>query len=1293
MNNMWFLLIVVLLLYPASAIADPGLAPLQGAGLSNVFTAMSSAQPHLVPKNSNQLPRVRKNPKYAEDRILVKFKGKISEHDIASAHAPLHANSAKKFKMLKDLHLVKFPRETSIEKALESYRGNINVLYAERDYEVHTLAVPDDSSFAFQWNLQNTGNNGGISGADISASKAWDITTGSKDVVVAVIDTGVDYMHPDLSANMWRNKADCNNDGIDDDGNGYPDDCHGVDTFNIDTDPMDDNNHGTHVAGIIGAVGNNAAGVSGINWNVSIMACKFLDANGAGYVSNAIECLEYIQRMKEHGVNVVATSSSWGGFPFSQALRDAIDSHRQNGILFVAAAGNEAGTNDWYPAFPASYQLSNIIAVAATDRFDDLEYYSNEGKHTVHLGAPGSSILSTTIGNSYSAFSGTSMAAPHVSGVAALLKAQDPARDWIAIKNLILSGGDTLSSLRDTVTGKRLNASAALSCSSVVTQARLLPVGKAIDGFIGMPVKLSFLHINCASPNGEVTVTVNPGGEVLVLRDDGVGNDQVAGDGIYSAQWTPSAGGIFTLEFPNNDRVEVRVVASQDPPLFGSPVTHWLGNTFPQAVAIGDVNGDGRNDVVVTTSSYNDPDNDYRLHVFLQDASGGLGSHLKYSPGGTTPLMAQLQTVGIGDMNNDGRADVVVGSHVGTAYPDRNFIGVFLQNVDGTLAPMTRYPTNDSLRLKIGDLNNDGLPDVVGIGTVTEGQNARISIFLQNKMGTLDPPIVKEFVFENGSGGGNLDIADVNGDGLNDIIVHTQGSSGIAILYQQADGSFGAPLYAGQREWPMSGLAVGDINSDARQDIVTTFGGNYTGQIGVLLQGDAGTAGKPDLYPAQDIPTAVRIADVNSDGRNDIIVSHNGFSDLSVYIQSPGGSFFPSSVYQMWSDNFNPQAMAVGDFNGDGRADVAFADNNFGLVLMYNEATAPPVFKNISVIKGGNGAGTISSVPSGLSCEAYSCDGQFLAGTPVILKAIPDPGMVFEGWTCGVGACRENADGTCVANGGYIQARFGVAHAQLTVIKTGTGSGTVTSSPWGIDCGSDCTASYYGVDEPYNYAYVTLTAKPDPDSVFVQWINGADCSTGITCSAYMIADRTVTAVFQKKINLQKLTVSINGTGDGAVKGGGTVKSVPAWPSCLTGSCTYLFEKDYTVQLISTPDINSLFAGWVGDCANTSGNCTIIMDADKSATATFNFIQPVRIPGPPEAYFDNIGAAYAALTGSGTIQARKYEFAGNLLLNREYALNFKGGYDLSYDSNSDYSTLSGSLTIGRGSLTLERLIIK
>src|SRR5256712_34261 len=503
-------------------------------------------------------------PRYAQDSILVRFKASALPAEPALVHALVGAHAYKSFRIVEGLQAVRIPPGMRVKDAIEFYRRRPDVLYAEPNWIVDAQVVPSDPSFSSLWGLNNTGQNGGIPDADIDAPEAWDITTGSSDVVVAVIDTGIDYTHPDLSANMFRNELDCNSNGIDDDGNGLVDDCFGIDTANNDSNPMDDANpgHGSHVAGTIGAVGNNAVGVVGVNWTVRLMACKFLSATGSGSTADAIDCLEYVKLMKDRGVNIVATSNSWGGGGFSQALFDAIEAHLHRGILFIAAAGNAnpGSNNDTKPFYPAAYYLPNVISVAATTRTDALASFSNFGRRTVHLGAPGQEILSTTPGNTYSSLSGTSMATPHVTGVAALLKAQDPARDWRALKNLILAGGDTVPSLATTtITQKRLNARGALTCSNSTVRSRLTPVGTTISGSVGTPLDLAVLNITCANPNGTVSVTVNPGGQIVSLTDDGLGSDQAAGDGIYSGRWVPLSGGTYTLTFPGGDVVAAQV--------------------------------------------------------------------------------------------------------------------------------------------------------------------------------------------------------------------------------------------------------------------------------------------------------------------------------------------------------------------------------------------------------------------------------------------------------------------------------------------------------------------------------------------------------------------------------------------------------------------------------------------------------------------------------------------------------------------------------------------------------------
>lgn len=460
---------------------------------------------------------------YREGELIVKFKEHVSEEGKMSSH-DRHGSMKKRGFRAFHMDHVKTRPGLSVTEAIKEYEADPDVEYAEPNYAVKAMNTPTDPQFYSLWGL-----------ARINAPAAWDNSTGSSNVVVAVIDSGVDFTHPDLSANMWVNQAEqSGKSGVDDDGNGVVDDIYGYNAVSNNGYPMDDNGHGTHVAGTIGAVGNNGIGVTGVNWNVKIMACKFLDASGSGYTSDAIECLQYIKTMKSRGVNIVATNNSWGGGGYSKALYDAIDSQRD--ILFIAAAGNASSNNDATPTYPADYDLPNVIAVAATTSADSLAYFSNYGRRTVHVGAPGYSILSTIPNNGYGYKSGTSMATPHVTGLAALIKASNMNLDWRGIKNLILSGGDHLAALDGkSVTGRRINAYGSLTC----IDSRLFSVLKFPSTIQpGVPTTLSALSINCASPAGPVTVALS-GGEVITLHDDGVAPDLAAGDGIFTASWTP----------------------------------------------------------------------------------------------------------------------------------------------------------------------------------------------------------------------------------------------------------------------------------------------------------------------------------------------------------------------------------------------------------------------------------------------------------------------------------------------------------------------------------------------------------------------------------------------------------------------------------------------------------------------------------------------------------------------------------------------------------------------------------
>lgn len=362
------------------------------------------------------------------------------------------------YKSIPAMH-VKLAEGDNESLRLQSISAMANVRYVEPNYKLIPAAIPDDPSFGELWGLNNTGQSGGTDDADIDAAEAWDVKTGGN-VVVAVIDSGLDYSHPDLAANMWVNPGETAGNGIDDDNNGYVDDVNGYDFGAGDNDTIDDViGHGTHCSGTIGAVGNNGEGICGVSWNVKLMACKIADAAGGLSSAAAIEAIEYAVK---HGARV--SNNSWGGTGFSQALYDAVRAAGEQDHLFVAAAGNSADDNDQIPHYPSSFDLDNVIAVAATDRNDKLADFSCYGLTSVDLGAPGVAILSTLplagsqMGQNYGEAQGTSMATPHVTGAAALLLAVDSTMSAVALKTALLDNADPIPSLDGKcVTGARLN--------------------------------------------------------------------------------------------------------------------------------------------------------------------------------------------------------------------------------------------------------------------------------------------------------------------------------------------------------------------------------------------------------------------------------------------------------------------------------------------------------------------------------------------------------------------------------------------------------------------------------------------------------------------------------------------------------------------------------------------------------------------------------------------------------------------------------------------------------------------
>jgi subtilisin family serine protease len=429
---------------------------------------------HIVPTAEKKQPATSDEIALSETRsfgspeVLVKFKTGVSDEAIEALTARLHDRVEDRIENA-GVEAIDDLDNADPASIVAEYSKLPEVEYAEPNFEINldeaegplVPVLPHDPQFENQWALSNSGQKGGKKGADISATLAWATTTGTENLVVAVLDTGVDYTHEDLAANMWSRP-----DGMapyHDAELGTIDDLNGFNAVDNASDPMDDNGHGTHCAGIIGAEGENDLGIAGVNWKVQIMPLKFMGPGGSGTTKDAIEAINYVIDRKKAGVNVRIISASWGSTQRSRSLEAVIRKAYENDILFVAAAGNASTDNDRTPHFPSSYDVPNVISVAALDRNDQLASFSNYGVKSVAIAAPGVDILSTWLGNEYEEKSGTSMATPVVSGVAALVLAENPRMSVDDLRKKLLASTDPIVALKGkTVTGGRINAAKAL---------------------------------------------------------------------------------------------------------------------------------------------------------------------------------------------------------------------------------------------------------------------------------------------------------------------------------------------------------------------------------------------------------------------------------------------------------------------------------------------------------------------------------------------------------------------------------------------------------------------------------------------------------------------------------------------------------------------------------------------------------------------------------------------------------------------------------------------------------------
>jgi subtilisin family serine protease len=541
-----------------------------------------SLSPAYAQERPLQLPQrvAREISPYREGEVLIRYKRSATGLSPGSPHRTLVASTIKRHRRI-GVDRVRLAKGRDVKDAVQLLRNDPDVEHVEPNYQYRALLIPNDPYFDSMWALQK-----------IEAPRAWEVTSGTTTVVVAVVDTGAFYTHPDLSPNLWVNPGEVPGDGIDNDHNRRVDDVRGWDFVQEDNDPLDLDGHGTHVAGIIAGAGNNGIGIAGVSWAAKIMPLKGLNDSGVGYTSDLIEAIEYASANGAHVINC-----SWGSPNYSRFLRDAICG---SPALVVCAAGNDSNDNDAKPYYPAAYNCPNLVSVAATDQSDRLASFSNFGAASVHVGAPGVGILSTYISTpqggptqpAYAYAGGTSMAAPHVSGIASLIMAQNLSLSATQVRQALMNSVDLSPALNGkTVAGGRVNGYGALPPKG--------PSSLSVTNVFGNTMDLSWTD-NAANETGfrverkmgtqdawsligsvaENTTTYrDPGadGSVVQYRVQAFNS---ASDSLYSNTATADSGpptAVLSYSAPDPNHVDVGtlvITATFSEPLNGTPAIH-----------------------------------------------------------------------------------------------------------------------------------------------------------------------------------------------------------------------------------------------------------------------------------------------------------------------------------------------------------------------------------------------------------------------------------------------------------------------------------------------------------------------------------------------------------------------------------------------------------------------------------------------------------------------------------------------------------------------------------------------
>jgi len=736
---------------------------------------------------------------FVEDELLIKYKGGTASNAARSINAQVGASVLEEFPDL-GWQRVKLPADLSVNRAISTYKDFADVEEAQPNFYYRLLATPNDPQLGSLFGMTK-----------ISAPAAWDLSTGSAATVVAIIDTGINYNHQDLAANIWTNSGETNNNGIDDDGNGFVDDYYGYDFRYNDSDPLDQNGHGTHTAGTVGAVGNNGIGVVGVNWNVKLMAIKIYSPGGTDTTAAMlINAYNYVRLMKNRGVNIRVTNNSYGGCAeacgYDQATKDALDAMGNAGILNVFAAGNSGQNIETTPFYPASYTSPSILSVASSTNTDARSGFSNFGTTSVDVAAPGSGILSTynSSNTSYSTLSGTSMASPHGAGAAALLVSHNPNLSVASLKATLMNTVDALTQWDGIVkTGGRLNVDRALRNQTVCAfnlsqnQFTVGVGGESLNVNITAGTNCDYSAISNA-PDWIVVNTGNPGsgnGTISFSVRPTTGAARSGTINVGGAILTVNQAGVSvsvnrTLDFDGDGRTDYSAIQNNG----GSLTWHNrqsangyvpvnFGLAADDFVIPADYDGDGKTDIAVwrrTTGTF-----------YVVRSSNGTMQAFQFGQLGDSPYVTQ-------DFDGDGKADFAV-----TRVQNGNLFWYVYGTTSGFRAVQFGSAGDKPLR---GDYDGDGKADLA-VYRMSGGSPAN-TFFIQKSTDNS----VTATAFGT-SATDKILPADYDGDGKTDIAVWRI-TTGVWYYLKSSTGSFNAFQFGMPGDFP----AIGDYDGDGKTD-------------------------------------------------------------------------------------------------------------------------------------------------------------------------------------------------------------------------------------------------------------------------------------------------------------------------------------------------------------------------------------------------------------------------------------------------------------------------------------------